>query len=309
MAIGRPPTYNADGGDQSKAHPTILAMHHLKLIIAVAAAAIAQTVALPQASATILRGQRQAVLRVYQVESGSVNRSWAVDTPITVVVDTDFNNLRLVGLFVNCQESVYEDMAQNFEFAFHYVAQISGPTADLDSLPSSNWWTTGIVAESASVAIELDRIIFGDAQHFSVAEQPTVPPGISSVNFTGYPTNTLYSRSTVSWTDLGRVDYATNHHLSFVLEWPGEVSLAALSPDLDSDGDVDGNDFLLWQRGSTQATGLTAWRSTFGTGSLAPMPVPEPIALEMTIMSASLLLCVIGMRHFDYRSSRTSSAL
>ncbi|MEM9656942.1 MAG: CotH kinase family protein, partial [Planctomycetota bacterium] len=48
--------------------------------------------------------------------------------------------------------------------------------------------------------------------------------------------------------------------------WSGEVG----SGDFDSDGDVDGTDFLAWQRGfgsTTTADDLTAWEAGFGTTS------------------------------------------
>lgn len=53
------------------------------------------------------------------------------------------------------------------------------------------------------------------------------------------------------------------------------------SADFDNDGDVDGQDFLVWQRGNSipplSATGLANWQAQYGTGSPdAIAAVPEP---------------------------------
>ena len=51
------------------------------------------------------------------------------------------------------------------------------------------------------------------------------------------------------------------------------------SADLDGDDDVDGNDFLAWQRGESpnplSPTDLTVWQENFGTHSNPMMAVPE----------------------------------
>ena len=71
-----------------------------------------------------------------------------------------------------------------------------------------------------------------------------------------------------------------------------------LAGDFDSDGDVDGNDFLVWQRGGapggvTQAN-LTAWQTNYGVPVVAAVAaVPEPASL--LLLSAGLL-SVLGLR-------------
>jgi hypothetical protein len=82
-------------------------------------------------------------------------------------------------------------------------------------------------------------------------------------------------------------------------------SSAAADPDFDNDGDVDGQDFLVWQRGlgvgTTNATGdadgngavngadLAQWRAEFGPAAAAAVSgVPEPT-------SAVLALVVCGL--------------
>jgi hypothetical protein len=63
--------------------------------------------------------------------------------------------------------------------------------------------------------------------------------------------------------------------------------------DFDVDGDVDGRDFLLWQRGGSpsplSAGDLADWRSNYGVGALvASVAVPEPT-------SAILLLACLAV--------------
>jgi len=66
--------------------------------------------------------------------------------------------------------------------------------------------------------------------------------------------------------------------------------------DFDADGDVDGNDFLVWQRGlgsTHDAADLADWRANFGSGSVgAAAAVPEPGALWLGLASAAAALSV-----------------
>ena len=56
---------------------------------------------------------------------------------------------------------------------------------------------------------------------------------------------------------------------------------ATLAGDFDGDGDVDGRDFLEWQRGNSpnplSAGDLAAWQAAYGMGGLtAAVSIPEP---------------------------------
>jgi T5SS/PEP-CTERM-associated repeat protein len=86
--------------------------------------------------------------------------------------------------------------------------------------------------------------------------------------------------------------FTTDGHGSFIVNYgPGSLNpshvvlsqfLPGLPGDFDVDGDVDGTDFLLWQRGDSSNNGsaadLVAWRVNFGLSSLAAAgrPTPEP---------------------------------
>jgi hypothetical protein len=70
------------------------------------------------------------------------------------------------------------------------------------------------------------------------------------------------------------------------------TAVPGLSGDFDSDGDVDGRDFLTWQR-SPQLGSLEDWQNAYG--DVAPTaeavsPVPEPTSLLLMI-GASALAC------------------
>jgi len=76
------------------------------------------------------------------------------------------------------------------------------------------------------------------------------------------------------------------------------LSLAVVSSstpgDFDGDGDVDGRDFLLWQRGGSpdplSSGDLADWQGSYGVGPLsASTAVPEPGGAFLGIFAAALL--------------------
>lgn len=101
-------------------------------------------------------------------------------------------------------------------------------------------------------------------------------------------------------------------HLGGDVGSPGSFLSAGVSSDtadFDSDGDVDGRDFLIWQRGlgtgttraqgdannsgSVDAADLSIWQDQYGShqpGFLAVVGVPEPAAGLLTV-----LVCICGI--------------
>jgi hypothetical protein len=72
---------------------------------------------------------------------------------------------------------------------------------------------------------------------------------------------------------------------------------APLMPgDFDFDGDVDGRDFLVWQRGDSpdplSVSDLADWQANYGTsaGTLASVTVPEPTGAVILLVAASVSL-------------------
>jgi hypothetical protein len=77
--------------------------------------------------------------------------------------------------------------------------------------------------------------------------------------------------------------------------WAGPDERPATQPgDFDEDGDVDGRDFLEWQRGNSpnplSSGDLSDWQNNYGAGSLAATTaVPEPSCLSLLLPVALLL--------------------
>lgn len=71
--------------------------------------------------------------------------------------------------------------------------------------------------------------------------------------------------------------------------------MASLPGDFDGDGDVDGRDFLVWQRNPIIGN-LADWQLNFGSGSLGALgSVPEPTTLVL-LMTAAAGICLRVLR-------------
>lgn len=89
------------------------------------------------------------------------------------------------------------------------------------------------------------------------------------------------------------------------------VLTAGLAGDFNFDGDIDGADFLLWQRGgspnSLSADDLAAWQTNFGAGmslpSIHPTTVPEPAPFVFLLIGA-LIGLIIGNRMRSQTTNR-----
>jgi hypothetical protein len=75
------------------------------------------------------------------------------------------------------------------------------------------------------------------------------------------------------------------------------VPLADRGGDFNFDGDVDGQDFLVWQRGGSPsgptAGDLAEWQRDYGKGTLTAnsVVVPEPGCIVLTAMAAGVTFC------------------
>ncbi len=144
----------------------------------------------------------------------------------------------------------------------------------------------------------------------------TVPNGFVVMDFSGNGMQSLamveghsYSlqlsdQSAVS-AGPGSLDLGLLHTVSF------DVSLEALfNPgDFDSDGDVDGFDFLEWQRGETDPpldpTKLAAWEESYGTLSASAATASATLSASVTAVpepSVSVLVMVGVIGLFSRRS-------
>jgi hypothetical protein len=74
---------------------------------------------------------------------------------------------------------------------------------------------------------------------------------------------------------------------------PGTGPIASPG-DFDIDGDVDGADFLAWQRGNSPNSGsagdLAIWKANFGSGAstVNAGSVPEPSTLGLILVAAGV---------------------
>ncbi|MEM9659424.1 MAG: sugar-binding protein [Planctomycetota bacterium] len=87
------------------------------------------------------------------------------------------------------------------------------------------------------------------------------------------------------------------------------MEVASLAGDYDGDLDVDGNDFLAWQRGESptalSAEDLATWESNFGTqaGLASAGAAPEPSGLFLAIAGAGIYGAVSRGRQLRLRRS------
>ena len=86
--------------------------------------------------------------------------------------------------------------------------------------------------------------------------------------------------------DVGAYIYSASGNPGWAII-PGfkQFSSATTAGDFDTDGDVDGADFLLWQR-DTSVGSLSDWQSNYGPGSAQAVSasVPEPSALVLVLL-------------------------
>ncbi len=83
---------------------------------------------------------------------------------------------------------------------------------------------------------------------------------------------------------------------------------SGLAGDFDLDDDVDGADFLKWQRGQSPHSGSSAeladWRANFGIGTASTHAIPEPAALLLALGMAGLTCRKNGARRRAIASMR-----
>lgn len=95
--------------------------------------------------------------------------------------------------------------------------------------------------------------------------------------------------------------YETTRGMSIVAGDVGEQSQAG---DFDNDGDVDGRDFLVWQRGNSPAPlsagDLAVWQTNYGVGSMmaSATAIPEPGSAIITAVGSICLLSGFAARRF-----------
>ena len=97
--------------------------------------------------------------------------------------------------------------------------------------------------------------------------------------------------SSTGFNDLGQIAFYASFEEGGYGIFVSDIaaSLPSLPGDFDLDNDVDGSDFLSWQRGAHSSSDLAAWRTNFGssllptsaTSVVSAAAVPEPATLGM----------------------------
>jgi len=148
----------------------------------------------------------------------------------------------------------------------------------------------GSLSSTGTLAIDLGA---DTTDRFDVTGAATISGVLDVVLELGFtPTSniTVLTASSVDTTGLSLNDpsgffsgFDSSSGTSIVLQ------LAAATPgDFDGDGDVDGNDFLEWQRTDGTPGGSADWQANYSTGALAGAvtAVPEPTSATILLLGA-----------------------
>ena len=155
---------------------------------------------------------------------------------------------------------------------------ISGGTLDFDITPNSagQFNVVGTATLDGSVNVDfLDGEIPAASTTLLTAGSPIVlPSGLPSLSVSGASGLSLA---------------LSGDSMSLLLN-----SVTGLPGDFDGDNDVDGADFLTWQRDLGDATNLGIWQDNYGTGALAAAAgaaaVPEPTSMLMMLLATAPLM-------------------
>ncbi len=121
-----------------------------------------------------------------------------------------------------------------------------------------------------------------------------VSVGTSTLAGTNFGSSSKFRIGNTGWNNTEQWDgVITGVAISEGILAPGSFILEEKNGDFDSDGDVDGADFLSWQRGfgTTHTTSdLNDWQSNFGSSSTtaaatAPSPAPAPALVASAVLS------------------------
>lgn len=160
----------------------------------------------------------------------------------------------------------------------------------------------GAFRANAATDWELEVLAGGDITAGSLATGiATVMAGPvqddESIDLTGLADNTLEANGSVtfrlSFTGGGGESGSPNsgHHL--FLDNVGVTGLTlSLSGDFDDDSDVDGADFLEWQRGDGTPAGLTEWQNGYNAHEIltaSSVAVPEPVSWVLMLFGLAMM--------------------
>jgi endonuclease I len=182
---------------------------------------------------------------------------------------------------------------QNQGFSLHNLLATAGFTSSLDLLSITPTGDTGVLMTDLTAASQISDLSAGNSLNF-VASLSTSSPGTFSATYA------------FDFSDDTAVFGAVGGQI-LTLNLLGVVS-GPLAGDFDSDGDVDGADFVAWQTnfplesGATLAMGdadadgdvdgadFVIWQTHFPT-TPGPAAVPEPAAALLLLAGAVIVAC------------------
>jgi hypothetical protein len=182
-------------------------------------------------------------------------------------------------LIIDPMPSPRDILAASPQAIFSFTADVGG-VSPITVAQNVGEISGGAEIEGAQLELDLDAFAFTPSSKLTLidATASLLLGQFGSVTFLGNTT------ADVNY-DLANGDVCLDN---FQGDSPGTPG------DFDGDGDVDGRDFLLWQRGGSpsprSATDLTAWQTNYGAGGLAAVSaVPEPSALLLTLLASGTL--------------------
>ncbi len=160
------------------------------------------------------------------------------------------------------------------------------------------WHWVAVVNNAGSISMFVDGTLQIDTGSMQEASTATAPPGTEAA-FAALAGATFFEGELDEWS-------IYNHALTGTLSdsvltggelfdlWQQGVVVVAVPGDFDNDGDVDGRDFLAWQRGETtpafSPAKLAEWQNAYNGGVLAGLnAVPEPSSLLMLALALPTL--------------------
>ena len=183
---------------------------------------------------------------------------------------------------------------------------------DIFNLPTTIGFTAGLDLDSFNAVGNTSTLAANLTPFFGAN---TLPAGAGNDFSATFDTSTIGNFSatyTLAFSDENLAGATSLGTMTLTLTGVVEPAAVAESADFDSDGDVDGADFLAWQRGlgtaaATPSDGdgnddqwvdaddLSIWSSQFGQTTISPLQaVPEPAAAWLAALAAMFLTAMSG---------------
>lgn len=224
----------------------------------------------------------------------------AAENNQALVIDAQFEDQLLhrgeaPGDFVRWGGSVAFDNDDSFDWHWDHTASVPQFKHDFYSVALHELvHTLGFGASDEWLGLVSGNLFTGAA---SYAANGNAAPGVIGGHWSANTQSTVYGSSTLQEVSLdpsfaeGTRKYLTTLDAAALQDIGWQPQAPELGGDFDQDGDVDGADFLVWQRGVHSAAQLAQWESNFGTslGIAAAAAVAEPSAVAAALVGIAML--------------------